>query len=298
MKILVPIDFSEFSDNALQLALSLGETTDCELHLLTAISVPLDWAFSTMGAGAGSGMPSDMFIAEMPNFEKTKAAAEKKLTEFADNLNASCKIVEHIAVGFPWEQITDYSKEKNIDLIIMGTHGASGVNEFFIGSNAEKVVRFADCPVLTLRNRVENAQFKNIVFASNFYGETSKSFPKILKLVKLFNAKLHLLKVVTNTGFETSRYSNKLIKDFVEAFDLENYTINTYNETSVEKGILNFAEDNRMDLIAMETHGRTGLAHLFTGSVAEDITNHAIRPVLTVKVEEVPIKYGVIFPGH
>ena len=298
MNILVPFDFTDYAEQAVTTALQLAKKEKATLHLLTAINVPLDWAYSTMGAAAGSGMPSDAFMVQMPDIESNKEKISEKLNDFAQKLNREgVSIVTETTIGFPWEQITNYAKDQNIDLIVMGSHGASGLNELFIGSNAEKVVRFAECPVLTLHDEVKDLAFKNLVFASSFYGETAKSFPKVLKFAKMFGAHIHLLKVISSSSFETTRYSTKLIKDFIKPFDFDNYSIHIYNETSVEKGVLNFAEDIDADIIAMETHGRKGLAHLFIGSIAEDITNHAKRPVLTVKIEEVPTKYGVIFPG-
>jgi len=298
MKILVPFDFTTYAEQAALAALKLAKKEHATLHFLTSISIPLDWAYSTMGAAAGSGMPSDVFMAELPNFEDNKEKISEKLNAYILSLNREgVKTITETTIGFPWEQITSYAKENEIDLIIMGSQGANGLNELFIGSNAEKVVRFAECPVLTLHDNSTEINYKNLVFASNFYGETSKSFPKIIKFANMFGAHIHLLKVISSSSFETTRYSNKLIKDFIKPFNLTNYTIHIYNETSVEKGVLNFAEDIDADIITMETHGRKGLAHLFIGSIAEDITNHAKRPVLTVKIKEVPTKYGVLFPG-
>ncbi|MFT6845457.1 MAG: nucleotide-binding universal stress UspA family protein [Flavobacteriales bacterium] len=299
MKILVPIDFTSFSENAALAALSLAQKTKGEVHLLTAISVPLDWAFTTMGAGVGSGIPSDLFLTETPNFDENKVKVNEQLTTFANSLPKNdVTIKTETTIGFPWEQITQYADNHKVDLIVMGTHGASGLNELFVGSNAEKIVRYAECPVLTLHGEENNINFKNMVFASSFFGETAKSFPQIVKLANIFDSHIHLLKVITNSSFETTRYSTKVIEDFIAPFNLTNYSIHTCNETSVEKGVLNFAEDTDADLIAIETHGRKGLIHMFIGSIAEDITNHAKRPVLTVKIEEVPINYGVIFPGN
>lgn len=298
MKILVPFDFTTYAEQAAVAALKLAKQEKATLHLLTAISTPLDWGYSTMGAAAGSGMPSDVFMAELPNFEDSKERISEKLNKYVLGLDRDgVKIVTETTIGFPWEQITSYAKENEIDLIMMGSHGSEGLEEFFIGSNAEKVVRFAECPVLTMHDNGTDINFKNLVFASSFYGETSKSFPKIIKFADMFGAHIHLLKVISSSSFETTRYSNKIIKDFIKPFNLTNYTIHIYNDTSVEKGVLNFAEDIDADIIAMETHGRKGLSHLFIGSIAEDITNHAKRPVLTVKIKEVPIKYGILFPG-
>lgn len=77
----------------------------------------------------------------------------------------------------------------------------------------------------------------------------------------------------------------KLIKEFVRFNELQNYTINIYNDKVEEDGIIYFAQDIEADLIALATHGRTGLLHLLSGSIAEDVVNHAKRPVWTFRLK-------------
>jgi len=80
--------------------------------------------------------------------------------------------------------------------------------------------------------------------------------------------------------------SNKLMEDFVKKFELSNFTINIYNAFSIEKGITDFSDEINTDLIAIETHGRTGIAHLINGSLAEDVAKHIDRPILSIKMEK------------
>ena len=96
--------------------------------------------------------------------------------------------------------------------------------------------------------------------------------------------KLHLLKVNTPNNFERDKVSQELMQKFVDHYQVEDYTMNVYNELSEEDGILHFAADNEADMIALTTHGRTGLMHLLSGSIAEDIVNHAKRPVWTLNI--------------
>jgi nucleotide-binding universal stress UspA family protein len=93
--------------------------------------------------------------------------------------------------------------------------------------------------------------------------------------------------VVVNTpgNFETSRESIKRIKEFSAKYDFNNVTAEIYNSSSEESGIIEFAEDVKANLIAMTTHGRTGFLHLITGSIAEDVVNHAVRPVWTLRTK-------------
>ena len=75
-----------------------------------------------------------------------------------------------------------------------------------------------------------------------------------------------------------------MMQNFVNGLAVENYTLNTYNDTSVEKGILNFATETKAQLVGMSTHGRKGLNHFFNGSISEDLVNHAKMPVITFKI--------------
>jgi len=186
-----------------------------------------------------------------------------------------------------WEAITD-ERFENTDLIVMGSHGLSGYNNFFIGSNTEKIVRRANAPVLTIKDEIEDFTIKKMVFASNFLDESYQAFEKIKYFADLYNAHIDLLKVITPKNFESTPVSQKLIKNFVKKFNLKNYAANIYNAHDIEKGIIDFSDVQEADLIAIETHGRTGFAHLINGSLAEDLVKHETKPVLSIKMQNPP----------
>jgi hypothetical protein len=153
-----------------------------------------------------------------------------------------------------------------------------------IGSNTEKVVRHAKCPVLTVKQPTELKSIHDIVFASNFTVEEASASSDLKKLQAVFEAKLHLVRINTPSNFETTRKTLKLIHEFIDNNKIENYTINIYNDKLEEDGIIYFAQDIDADLIALATHGRTGILHLLSGSIAEDVVNHAKRPVWTFRI--------------
>ena len=95
---------------------------------------------------------------------------------------------------------------------------------------------------------------------------------------------MHLLMVNTPNNFVTTSEAETRMQNFIKAFDYSNYTINIYNETTIEKGIMNFSQSIKADLIGMSTHGRQGISHFFNGSISEDLVNHAKRPVITFKI--------------
>ncbi len=169
------------------------------------------------------------------------------------------------------------------DLIVMGSHGATGMKGF-VGSNTQRIVRLAPMPVLVIKHRIEDFQVNDIVFASNFSDQDIAKFDAFRPLIEIFDPKVHLLKVNTPKSFERSADSSAAIDRFLQRHELRRYSATIYNDLSIEEGILNFARDIDADLIAMATHGRTGFFHVVNGSLTEDIVNHTTFPVLSVKL--------------
>jgi nucleotide-binding universal stress UspA family protein len=167
----------------------------------------------------------------------------------------------------------------------MGSKGASGLEEVLIGSNTEKVVRHAKCPVITIKQKRDFTKIHKIALASNFEGDQSHVVEELQKLQDIFNAEFHLVRINTPNNFENTRKIMKQMQDFVAAYGIKNYTLNIYNDFMEEDGIIYFAQDIDADMIAMATHGRTGIMHLLSGSIAEDVVNHAKRPVWTCRIK-------------
>ena len=88
----------------------------------------------------------------------------------------------------------------------------------------------------------------------------------------------------TPNSFKTTHDAERIMRGFIANFDVENYSTHTYNDTNIENGIINFANSVDADLIGICTHGRTGLAHFFNGSIGEDLVNHVARPIITFKI--------------
>ena len=272
-KILVPTDFSNEAENALKVAAQLAKKHDSEIFLTHLLELPLGQVDALSNY---SELPEAVFFMKL---------AHKK---FEDVLSRDYlkDVTVHETVDFnnSFSSISETVKEKDIDFIIMGSHGASGLKEMFIGSNTEKVVRSSDVPVLVIKNEHQDFDIKDIVFASDFKNDNKETYKQASDLANAFNAKLHLLMVNTANNFSTTEKANARIMDFINGYEFNNYTVNIYNDENVEKGILNFSHSINADLIGISTHGRQGIAHFFNGSISEDLVNHAKRPVITFKI--------------
>ncbi|MGV8945069.1 MAG: universal stress protein [Lutibacter sp.] len=274
--ILVPIDFSEQARYAARAASDIARLTNSKIFLLHMLELPTG-VIDPSGFGSSSNNAPSALLFMKRAHEKFE---EFKKLPFLEGIEVEDSVQFHKA----YDGIIDECKKQNADLIVMGSKGTSGLEEMLVGSNTEKVVRNSEVPVLVIKKEIEHFKFDNIVFASNFDAEHRKIFQKILDFTSLFNARLHLLKINTIHNFETTKESSDAIRNFINDFDLGDYTLNIYNDVSVEAGILNFSKVIEADAILLNTSGRRGLAHLFTGSIGEDLANHAKLPVITFKL--------------
>ncbi len=272
-RILVPTDFSAHAEYALRVAAQIARKNDSEIILLHMLELPHQ---------AGDAMGSGHQIPEIM-FYKDKAISNLEDLMDVDYLEG-INVSEIIQFEKAFDGILTVSKKNNVDLIVMGSHGTSGFQEMLIGSNTEKVVRLSEAPVLVIKNVVEDFKATNFVFASDFSDEIKKPFEQLVGFAKSFDANLSLVMINTPNSFKPTHIAEKIMSDFITAFNYPKYSLHIYNDVNVEKGILNFSNTVNADLIGMCTHGRTGFAHFFNGSISEDLVNHAVRPVITFKI--------------
>lgn len=273
-KILVPIDFSKTSEYAAKMAARIAKKSNGKVYLLHLIELPT--GVVDMGAGSKFSIPESMLY-----LRKVK----DRVLKFKDKIFPEDTEVQYsIKLNNPFEGIQQYAAKINADLIVMGSKGHTEFEEIIIGSNTEKVVRTSTTPVIVVKKDDKKFKLKNLVFASNFKKENKVVFNKFIDFANQFNSKIHLLKVNTPSNFESTHDAKEKVKDFIKDYNLPKHSINIYNDVSVEKGILNFSKDINSDLIALCTHGRSGLSHIFTGSVTKNLSKNALKPMLTIKV--------------
>lgn len=276
-KILVPTDFSKPAMIATEVAADIAKRAGAELTLLHVIEEAGANSLNVEGqVAADSGWEEKIFTLKLIEKAKKQMA---KLVE--DPKLEGVKVKQELRVGSPYHGMNKIITEKKVDLVVMGTSGHSELEQMIIGSNTEKVVRTANCPVLTMHNKPASKDFKEIVYATSM-DKQEEVFSRIVRSTqKLYDATIHLVRVNTPGNFQRDVVVKKYMQDFAKKLQLKNFTINVFNDISEEEGIIYFADSINADLIAMSTHGRTGFAHVLAGSIAEDVVNHSRRPVLT-----------------
>lgn len=272
-KILVPTDFSSQAENALRVAVQLAKKFNSEIHLLHVLELPLH---KVDALSSYNNLPEALYFMKL---------AQKQFKELAEKDFLKDLILhEHVEFHEIFKGVFHVCKKESIDLVIMGSNGATGFKEMLIGSNTEKVVRTSETPVLVIKNEHSKFKVKDFVFASDFKDESKEPYKKAIKFAEVLGAKIHLLMVNTPTKFITSNKANTRMEKFVNDFNFNKFSLNIYNDNSIEEGVMNFSQSIDADLIGMSTHGRQGISHFFNGSISEDLVNHARRPVITFKI--------------
>jgi nucleotide-binding universal stress UspA family protein len=275
-KIIVPIDFSNHSEYALEVAAGIARRTNAELLVLHM----LELATGLLTKSSGQHQTTAIFLLKI---------AEAKFDEFLqkDYLEGIkiTPIVKHFKV---FSEVNDVAMEHDASLVVMGSHGTSGSRDIFIGSNTEKVVRNSDIPVFVVKNRISDLKLDEVVFACDFKFENIRPYLNATKLFKTFDSNINLLYVnLPNENFRSTTEIDTRVADFLMKADgnLDNMkNVHYQADYSVERGIINFSNKVGADIIAIPTHGRKGIAHFFTGSVGEDVANHSTLPVITFKI--------------
>ncbi len=287
-KILVPIDFSEQSLIALEQSYNIAREYNAEITLLHVIEE--------------SGMLTKFFSNQQ--HDDVKKNVQKELDKLAADVTKKAKVVVNTLVGKGsiYEKIAEVAELINATMIIMGTNGGDGKRKRFIGSNALRVVRESTVPVITIKGKHHRKGCKNIVLPLDLSKETREKVTKAIELSKLFGgATIRVVSVLFTTDeFVVNRLTRQLgqVKTFLEKEDIEctaEIIKGIKGEETLAENILEYATKVEGDLIMIMTQQEIDFTKYFIGSSAQEIINHSVIPVLSIR--PVPKKDTTLFPN-
>ncbi len=281
-KILVPTDFSTCASNAVQVAMEIARKAKASIHFLHFTAIPIDW------------------VNLEHNQEKMYPDVTKRVKECQEELNALVRQAReqdidartYIGYNESYANIIEYVENHEIDLVIMGSHGAKGLKEFFLGSNAQKVIRLCDAPVLVVKQTTPHFDAEEMVVVSDFLGDLDEklddkaqvSFARLLKLAELLELKINLLYVNTPLNFISTKVMRERMEDYkyIDADRVDKMEI--VDSESLEQGLAYYLEENPNALFAMMTHGYSGVTRMMNGSLVETVANHVEAPLMSVRI--------------
>lgn len=272
--ILVPIDFSKCSLDAFNVAVNVAERTEANLSVI--VNVPADYK-----KFVAYDFPIEFLSKDV--FDKWVQMEKKVLDKICIKQNISYDLFT--TQGDLVEEIKKLVNEIEFDSIIMGTHGASGLKQYTIGSNTQQIMRNVDVPVLIVKHAEKEVYFKNIVFLSTFNEVDKNPYNWTIDLAAYYDAHIHLLSVDTPKFFSEIPF---LVKSSMQEFQkIRPYidsSLHYTNAFTTEAGLDKFLKTHNIDLVVVTTRGFKGLASVLHFSVAEGIVNHFSIPVVSIKV--------------
>jgi nucleotide-binding universal stress UspA family protein len=280
--ILVPTDGSECANAAVGYAEELASHDGSTVHVLSVVDARR--------------------LENAPQYENV-AQEHVEITErTCDELAAGVSTEQVVRSDVPHSAILKYASDEEIDLIVMGTHGRTGVERYLLGSVTEKVVRLADSPVLTVNTGADGSvtyPYTDILVPTDGSAGAEAAVEPAVDIASTYDARVHALSVIDTMAMGVDVRSMAAI-DALE--DAAQSAVDTVEErardasvSSVEtttdhgspyRGIRSYVDDHDIDLVVMGTHGRTGVERYLLGSVTEKTVRTSSVPVMTVRQPE------------
>lgn len=272
--ILVPTDFSDCANAASAFAIHLAQKAGAGVHFLHLQHTPVNWV-----------KLSKEKEKRYPETLRAIGHAKSELSGWVRKTKeAGLQAERFLVFDSGEEEIRRHLEAHQHDFLVMGSHGVQGLEESLIGSNAQQILRKASVPVLVIKKTVSRP-IKNILFVSDFTDVSSASFHTLIHFADLIEAHIDLLFVNTPNQFTESAETNKnMDRLMIHCNREDSCTRNIINAATVEDGVRDFNQERSMDLIAICTHGKSGLQQLFSPSIAEKIANHSMLPVLSIRL--------------
>ncbi len=288
-KILVPTDFSETAKISLEHVKWLASTFSSEVTLLHVGEI----------TPAANIFPS-LYIPENDLNAEYSDLALRKLAEWKTELEEKgiSKINIEYADGNVAETISKYAVENEIDIIVMGTHGSKGLSEFFIGSNAFKLVNLVDLPVLTINNRNTYSPYKKIVAPLDDSRFSRAKFPYIAELALKIGSEVDI--ITPNVSDAGVNHAISICYDQVSSFLKSKNVIHHHKsiEGNLAHEVIKYAEYAKADLIVIMSETETTISQVLLGSMAQQVVNHSVVPVITLHPEDKgELMDMVVMPG-
>jgi nucleotide-binding universal stress UspA family protein len=297
--ILLPTDFSACADHALSHAIEVADRFQARLHILHVVNeLDPDWYGIT-----------DAQERAVKLREQIKSEARERLQDLAPDTYLDTRVSLQLSFDVA-DTIYEYVDEREIDLVVMGTHGRQGLDRLMLGNVANKIVRHAPCPVMTVREEVpwteeaEDVAFQDVLAPIDFSDHSHTALTTAKNFAGAYEARLHLLFVAekrtvptfSDTGMPgvgVVEMDPEIVNNAEKALQqLDENTagpdvMSRYHvrEGNVSSDIVDFSETHGMDLIVMATRGLTGVSRFLLGSNTERIVRVAPCPVLTIPEE-------------
>lgn len=267
--ILVPVDFSEPSEQAFKFALLMARPYRSTVHVMHDIELPTETITGATIIREEMNAATDESNRQIDELEGIPAAAD------VDVKRTVLKSTD------PKRSILTYADENDIDLIVLGTHGRTDPVEDLIGSTAERVLRRSSCPTVTVRAVRPIENIDHVLVPVDFSEYSPRAVEHAAEVAAAHDARITILHAADD---DSQMEAEERLRELSDGAELDDDTADqVVSVGAVDTTIVKVAKDRKADLIVMITHGRTGLRRALTSSVAESVVRKAPCPVMTYR---------------
>jgi len=276
--ILIPTDFSEASESALNVGIAIAKRQKADVTILHIVD------------RLAYLQPTEVFLPELQVTPDFSVMFAEKLKELSENLQkkTGLNVTYKIFVGQPADQICSYAFKQSTDLIVMGTHGISGVRQFFLGSDAYKVVKNAPCPVLTVPYKWDRKEFKKVLFPVRLVPGALDKYLFARPIIEKNKSELLILGLSDMQNIETTRELLMLVDALNEQLYYDNVKSQTtfYPAEEFPTNVINTVKEMKIDLIVLTANLDIDWKTFFIGPFVQQIISRSSVPVLSIKPSE------------
>lgn len=277
-KILIPYDFSETAKLALEHAVFMAK-----LHRADIILVHVIESYSFVSA------ISSAFGKSQSEFEeKVESATNEKLQSLTEKLHhdGGVKVTHRTENGKIYKKIVSVAEEVDADIIVMGTHGVSGFQDFLVGSNTYRVVMSAPCPVISVQVHSKKIGFKDIVLPIDNSHSSRQKVKHAAEIARHYNSIVHIAGMMTMTDVDLQRkFEVKIhqVQGYLEEHEVA-HTVKVFKTDNTPLTTMNYSNQLNADLLIIMTDQEG--SGIFMGNFAQQIINQSKIPVMSIRPDE------------
>jgi nucleotide-binding universal stress UspA family protein len=280
-KILIPTDFSDTANIALDHAITLAKICNAEISLIHVVSA----------------LSYKVALPEVEEDESQNARIKKAITSKLESIaneilqNHGINVNTLVVSGKVRDEVVKKAEELDSDIIILGTHGVSGLKEFFMGSNAFRIVSEASCPVLSVQSKAKRAEYKKIVVPIDNSFHSREKLGISVKFALAYDATLLVIGLRSYDHDDENlnarfRMKMKQVNDYLDERDVKYQSEMLFCQSNIATATMDYAVKNDADLIVIMTEQEINTTGFFMGPYAQQVVNHSPIPVLSIRPTE------------
>lgn len=277
-QIIVPLDFSAESKNGLELAIMIASKTKANIQMVYVLKSSSDFSHSSKE--------------EEQRFAKAKF--KELQAKYEHKLPSGVKLSYIVKRGKIYDKIVEQVESFDDSVIVISTHGASGFEEFFIGSNALKVITASERPVIAIRHGIFPKTFRKILMPIDFTQDTRQKVPYTTELARVFNSQVHILAVSTVKDKELQQriksYANQAA-EYLRENGIETVTASRHGE-NIPDVVVDYTKTEKIDLISIMTDQGSSITNFIIGNNAQQLISKSPVPILCITPKELHIRGG------